>query len=109
MGIYIFSVGTASAFCLVAYFNIKTALIVKNIERVYRKEGKNGPFWYNYDAKLKFIFAPNKLIDQKDSDEIRAAKQVLINHGKSIPKQVGWVILVLAFTGVLTILFSIII
>jgi hypothetical protein len=92
-------------------FNVRTARIVGTIERVSSREGGTYEFWTS-GRIYAFVLHPASLLDERDSKDMRMAKDALIAHRSRIWRYfflgaagfVGWPLLgiLLMFVGTRT-------
>jgi hypothetical protein len=85
----LFLLGFCGAGAVAIRFNLKTKKIVQAIDAAAAREGKNWSFWGNRRRQLRFLFNPSELIEAGDSQELRAAKEVLIFHRYSMWRTFG--------------------
>lgn len=82
----IFFLDMCAAFVVVLLYNIRTHRIVKEIQKSSNSEGYAWPFWSSWKRGLDFVMNPERLIDVEDSPNVRAAKQVLVEHSRRVTR-----------------------
>ena len=75
-----FVCGCICAALLVLRYNLRTAVLVKNIQAIALSEGRTWAFWGDPHTVQAFVWSPSHLIHAADSPAIRASKAHLLQH-----------------------------
>ena len=80
-------------------FNLRTFSFVRGIQDVAKRQGNTWEFYGNVERMAAFVLNPEKLLEPLDSDAMRAAKEILLEHRNAIWMWLftGWAIMVLGF------------
>jgi len=65
-------------FVFIAKFNFRYIAGVKEVQRLYAKEGKSWDYWSDIRLRLTMFRNADALFDAADSPEVRAAKEELL-------------------------------
>jgi hypothetical protein len=80
-------------------FNLRTFSFVRGIQDIAKRQDTTWEFYGNVERMSAFVLKPEKLRDPLDSDEMRAAKEILLEHRKTMWRVIftGWAIMLLGF------------
>lgn len=78
-------VGVICGFWVILKFNLKTKKLASLIKSLYKNErGLTWDFWGDYNNRRNIIFSPEDIFDSEDTDNIRHAKKLLIQHRRTL-------------------------
>ena len=76
--IVVFALTGVIEFFFVAKFNLRYMADVKEVQRLYAKEGKSWDYWSDIRLRLTMFRNVDAVFDAADSPEVRAAKEELV-------------------------------
>jgi hypothetical protein len=91
---------TGLAVCfLFGRFNLRTFAFVRGIQAIAKRQGDTWDFYGNVERMSAFVLRPEKLREPLDSEEMRVAKERLLDHRKTMWRTLftGWAIMLLGF------------
>jgi hypothetical protein len=74
----------AAAVFFVGRFNLRTFWLVRGIQGVAKREGTRWYFYRDFQRRSAFVWRPEDLLEPLDSEKMRAAKQRLLDHRKTL-------------------------
>lgn len=95
----VFIVTGLAVLFIVGRFNLRTLSFVREIQDTAKRQGTTWEFYGNVERMSAFVLKPEKLLEPLDSDEMRAAKEMLLEHRKTMWRGLftGWAIMLLGF------------
>jgi hypothetical protein len=84
---------------LAVRFNVRTYRLVRDIQRVAEHEGTTWTFYGDPQRTVAFLFRPGQLVDSSDSIALRACKESLLTHRRSLGRTlvITWAIMIVGF------------
>ena len=77
---WIFGLSAVAGFAVVFRYNLLTAKLWKDVDRVAREEGRKWLPRSDRGQRFRFVFAPKKLLDSSDTPRLLEAKKRLLRH-----------------------------
>jgi hypothetical protein len=79
-----FVFGCMCAALLVLRYNLRTAVLVREVQAAANSEGRDWEFWGDPRRVRAFVWDPSKLLDVSDSPAIHTSKLRLLRHRRTV-------------------------
>lgn len=79
-----FAVGFISASFIVIKYNVKTYKLQRRVRCIAEAHGEKWEMWGNFDQMISYVTRPLDLIGNSSSQEVIAAKQLLLAHRRTV-------------------------
>ncbi len=79
-----FIAGGLGAAIVVFRFQWRTFQLVKVVQEIEKRRGRDWPFWSDPYRTQAFTFSPSSLIDPSDPQDLMAAKTALVHHRSTV-------------------------
>ena len=66
-------------------FNVKTYLLVRNVQMAYGQMGRQWPFWTSPERQIAFVLSPDQIV-QDDADVAPTEKAMLLQHRRGMKR-----------------------